>query len=158
MHSRSLSVCLLLFVGCGGEYAVAPVSGTVTFEGNPLAGASVTTQPISVGGNNPGPGSFATTDEQGRFELELVKPAMKGAIIGDHRVMISQPGGGKSSTQMNQGEDGEISWSDDPKAHLTGKADAKKWPARFTDGSLQLTVPPEGTSAANFDLSLKDAR
>ncbi|MCH8841119.1 MAG: hypothetical protein IH831_10720 [Planctomycetes bacterium] len=30
------------------------------------------------------------------------------------------------------------------------------WPNRYGDGSLRLTVPPEGTTEANFDLTLKE--
>ena len=157
MHPRSLIFILLVCVGCGDGLPVAPVSGNVTLDGKPLVGASVTTQPISVTGNNPGSGSFATTDEQGRFELELVKPAIKGAIIGEHRVMISQASTAHSSTVIQKTADGEEFSTDDPNAHRAG-AGSSKWPAQFTNGSLQLTVPPEGRSDANFDLTLKAGR
>src|SRR5688500_34311 len=98
----------LLFAGCGERLPVAPVSGMITFEGKPLAGASITTQPIAASSTNPGPGSFARTDDQGRFELELVKPARKGAIIGEHRVMISPAAGEKSRTQRQQSAEGDL--------------------------------------------------
>jgi hypothetical protein len=29
------------------------------------------------------------------------------------------------------------------------------WPARFTDGSLRLQVPPDGTDKADFNLTTK---
>ncbi|MEX2167958.1 MAG: hypothetical protein WD851_01490 [Pirellulales bacterium] len=155
MRPQSLSCILLLCAGCGDGLPVAPVSGTVTFEGKPLVGASITTQPIASGSDNPGSGSFGNTDEQGRFELELVQPAVKGAIIGEHRVMISQASKAQSSTIIQKTADGEEFRTDDPNAHRAG---ISKWPAEFTNGSLQLTVPPEGRSDANFDLTLKAGR
>src|SRR5687767_14997283 len=86
----SLALSLLLIAGCGEKPSVAPVSGIVTLNGAPLVGASITTQPIAAADSlNAGSGSFGTTDAEGRFELDLVKPAVKGAIIGEHRVMIS---------------------------------------------------------------------
>ena len=154
---RFFAGILLLSAGCGDGQLVAPVSGTVTLDGNPLAGATITTQPIAASGNNPGSGSFGTTDEQGRFELELVKPAVKGAIIGEHRVMISQASAKESSTVVVKGEDGVEFHTDDPNAHRAGVG-TSKWPTRFTDGSLHLTVPPEGKQDANFDLTLKTER
>lgn len=158
MHTRSLTCVLLFCIGCGEGLPVAPVSGTVTYQGQPLVGASITTQPIAAAGSdNPGPGSFATTDEQGHFELELVKPARKGAIIGQHRVMISQASANTSGTIVVKGEDGVEFHTDDPNAHRASAA-SSKWPARFTNGSLQLTVPPEGRDDANFDLTLKETR
>jgi hypothetical protein len=149
-----LTLSLLLCPGCGERLSVAPVSGTITFEGKPLAGASITTQPIAAGSTNPGPGSFGRTDEQGRFELELVKPAKKGAIIGEHRVMISPADGATPRTQRQQSAEGEFEvWVDDPRANRNAVGSA--WPARFTDGSLLLKVPPDGTNEANFDLTEK---
>jgi len=136
-----LAFGVLLCLGCGGEPSTARVAGTITLDGNPLVGASITTQPIAVGDSqNPGSGSFGKTDEQGRFDLELVKPAVKGAIIGEHRVMIS-PATKKSAVEPGK---------DDPRGHLAGAG--QNWPAQFTDGSLRLTVPPEGNANVRFDL------
>jgi hypothetical protein len=148
---------VVLCAGCGEGLPIAPVSGTITLDGNPLAGATITTQPIAVEGNVAGSGSFGTTDAEGRYELELVKPAVKGAIVGEHRVMISQKSDYKSGTVTAKLDDGTEFKTDDPNAHRAGLAAARKWPSRYTDGSLQLTVPPEGTSTANFDLT-KDGR
>ena len=149
---RFVGLSLILCAGCGDSLQVAPVSGTITFEGKPLAGATITTQPIATGSQNPGPGSFGQTDDQGHFELELVKPARKGAIIGDHRVMISNAGASGGS-EPQQSATGEQVWSDDPRGNR--QPSGQSWPARFTDGSLQLNVPPDGTDQANFDLEMK---
>ena len=64
---------------------MAPVAGRVTFNGKPLAGASVEFQPIGV---DPGPGSIAKTDKDGRFVLMQIPPFREGAVLGKHRVRI----------------------------------------------------------------------
>ncbi len=138
---------LILTAGCGDRLPVAPVSGRITFEGAPLVGATVTTQPIAVEGNDPGSGSFGKTDEEGRYELELVTPEMKGAIIGAHRVMITPSDG---TVQPDAEAEQEV-YSDDPNAHRQGIDPG--WPVRFSDGSLQLEVPAGGRDDANFDLT-----
>ena len=83
---------LVMLSGCGQGLPVAPASGVVLLDGAPLANVSIMTQPIATNSPNPGPGSFGRTDAEGRFELELVKPAVRGAIIGEHRVMITPVG------------------------------------------------------------------
>jgi hypothetical protein len=149
---RFLASSLLLFSGCGESLPVAAVSGTIKLDGKALAGANITTQPISSESQNPGPGSFGHTDDQGHFELELVKPARKGAIIGEHRVMISRGTGEMAGTQPQQAADGSGEyWTDDPRSNR--RPAVIGWPARYTDGSLHLTVPPEGIDNVNFDLS-----
>jgi hypothetical protein len=147
---------LLYCVGCSESLPVAPVSGTITFEGRPLAGAGITTQPIARDSPNPGAGSFGVTDEEGRYELELVKPARKGAIIGEHRVMIEKPARPAAKGPSNVSVEGDVQvWVDDPRSN-SNRAPAKDdWPHRFTDGSLRLTVPPDGTDSADFHLTNK---
>jgi hypothetical protein len=155
MMSHQLAVLsLLVCAGCGESLPVASVSGRITFEGRPLAGAGITTQPIARDTRNPGAGSFGLTDDQGRFELELVKPARKGAIIGEHRVMISKPAkpAANSPSKVSVESDVQV-WEDDPRANRAVAGD--NWPRRFTDGSLRLTVPPEGTDSADFHLTNK---
>jgi len=78
------SVVLLLCVtGCfqrGPE--LAPVVGTVTLDGEPLAGAQVEFKPMK---GNP---SYGTTDERGRYELKYTKDKT-GAVVGAHVVRIT---------------------------------------------------------------------
>jgi hypothetical protein len=129
------SVLMLLWVpavlaGCGQGLPVAPASGVVLLDGAPLANVSIMTQPIATNSPNPGPGSFGRTNAEGRFDLELVKPAMRGAIIGEHRVMIAPVGTAPVNT-----------------------AAADKWPTSFSDGSLRIQVPKEGTKELRVELS-----
>ena len=69
-----VSTVLPVISGCGSsDLELAEVSGVVTLDGQPVAGAVVNTQPIPASAvPSPGPGSFGRTDEQGRFTLELV--------------------------------------------------------------------------------------
>jgi hypothetical protein len=151
---RFVVLSLLCCAGCGERLPVAPVSGRITFEGRPLAGAGITTQPMARDSRNPGAGSFGLTDDQGRFELELVKPARKGAIIGEHRVMISKPARPAAESPSKVAVEGGLQvWEDDPRTNRA--VSGERWPHRFTDGSLRLTVPPEGTDSADFDLTNK---
>src|SRR5688500_15770406 len=93
-HVRGLAVAatgMLLAgaAGCGGggpKYV--KVSGVVTLNGKPYPRAVVVFQPIAADQSvNPGRGSSAYTDENGRFEL-TTDDGHHGAIVGKHRVRI----------------------------------------------------------------------
>jgi hypothetical protein len=70
--------------GCGGGDGprLAPVEGTVTLDGQPLAGASVVFQPEH------GRPSVGETDDAGRYKLDYTRDK-PGAMLGKHRVSIS---------------------------------------------------------------------
>jgi hypothetical protein len=140
---------LVALAGCGQGMPVAPASGVVLLDGTPLANASITTQPIATDSPNPGPGSFGRTDAEGRFQLELVNPAMRGAIIGEHRVLIRPNAAVPPAIAPQQAESGIKVFSDAP---LKDTA-ADKWPASFTDGSLRIQVPSEGTEELRVELT-----
>jgi len=124
---------LAVLAGCGQGLPVAPASGVVLLDGAPLANVSIMTQPIATNSPNPGPGSFGRTNAEGQFELELVKPAVRGAIIGEHRVMIAPVGEVKTAT-------------------------GDKWPTSFSDGSLRIQVPKEGTKELRVELSRRTSK
>ena len=140
---------LVVLAGCGQGLPVAPASGVVLLDGTPLANASITTQPIATDSPNPGPGSFGRTDAEGRFDLELVKPAIRGAIIGEHRVMIRPDDAVPAASAPQQTESGIKVFSDAPVKTTA----ADKWPASFTDGSLRIQVPSEGTKEIRVELT-----
>lgn len=75
-------LCALL-VGCGSNMKVAPVSGTVTLDGEPLANASVVFEPKA--GGRP---SFGVTDESGQYTLNY-NMHEGGAEVGECTVRIS---------------------------------------------------------------------
>jgi hypothetical protein len=75
---------VLLLNGCSsGDLKLGSVSGTVTLDDQPLAGAVVEFQPAT------GSPSEAVTDSSGKYTLKYTarKP---GALLGNHRVYISR--------------------------------------------------------------------
>ena len=76
-------VLLPCLTGCfrrGPE--LAPVTGTVTLDGEPLAGSQVEFKPMR---GNP---SYGTTDQLGRYELRYTKDKA-GGVVGSHVVRIT---------------------------------------------------------------------
>lgn len=82
--TRFIVTALIAWVGCGrqGPETIS-VHGTVTLDGNPVAGASVMFMPQSAG--RPATG---LTGEEGRFELTTFRER-DGAIPGQHRVTVT---------------------------------------------------------------------
>ncbi len=132
------TVAVLVVAGCGAEYDVAPVSGRVTLDGQPLAGASVSFQPIVEQGTDSlvGLGSYGKTDGDGRFHLTLIDTDAAGAAVGRHRVQISFTEG-------------------DPNSDSGGVIDHVPLRYRGVDTPLSFTVPEEGSEQANFELTTK---
>lgn len=129
LNLAALTACgLLSLAGCGpdGEGAV-PVSGRVTLDGEPLVNLQITFQPLATDESGFGPGSFARTDSDGRFEMRKVWPDAPGAIPGTHRVTMS----------FDQ---------DPPSKSLI-------LPEAYRRGTAEFVVPAEGTTEANFDLT-----
>lgn len=129
--------------GCSSEYPVAPVSGRITMDGQPLAGANVLFQPYHPTGNaqvqlegGRGMGSYAVTDDDGRFALKLLENDRTGAAVGHHRVQISIA-------------------IDDPADDAGPGAMANKVPERYwgPDTELTIEVPSAGSTEANFELT-----
>jgi hypothetical protein len=109
-RSTALGLLLVGLVGCGGSIKVAPVSGTITLNGKPLANATVTFQPIGSKENpNPGRGSFGVTDANGKYTLKY-DDGRSGAVVGKHRVaVVTNPPNAPSSFNNETGStDGEI--------------------------------------------------
>jgi hypothetical protein len=132
--------CIALVVGCGGksEFELAPVSGRVTLDGNPVPYTQVIFTPQSREGViNVGPGSIAFCNDDGTFELKTNR-GEDGAVVGKHVVHISSKGPVKPPV-------GDQDVGPPPK-------DA--FPARFNENSeLTFEVPADGTTAADFKLT-----
>jgi hypothetical protein len=78
---------LAVLPGCGSGQnlpEMGEVTGTITYDGNPLAGASVGFEP--QGGGGP---SSCTTDASGKYELMYTRD-VKGAVVGKHVVRIEK--------------------------------------------------------------------
>ncbi|TWU20680.1 hypothetical protein Pla52o_45670 [Novipirellula galeiformis] len=86
-------VCLLVlaqasfFLGCNSPASVdgvVPTKGTVNYQGQPVAGATVTFAP-----DGSGRASSGFTDENGHFEMTTLQPN-DGAMPGKYKVLISK--------------------------------------------------------------------
>jgi hypothetical protein len=120
----------LLLPGCGKSGPkVAPVSGRVTLDKKPLANADVVFSPTEPGPNNsPAPESLGRTDAEGRFSLKMVLDKRDGAVVGANKVRIS----------LIERREKVIN----------------RVPEVYNKNTtLTFTVPPEGSTEANFDLS-----
>src|SRR5262245_45292743 len=85
-------VLLAVLAGCSSGPAFAPVSGVVKLNGKPYGKAVVSFQPIGSADNpNPGRGSSAYTDENGRYVLKSDNK-FNGALVGKHLVRIMTRG------------------------------------------------------------------
>jgi hypothetical protein len=145
-----VGVVLAAAFGCGdGGPKTAEVSGVVTINGKPYGKAVVSFQPVGTKDNpNPGRGSSAYTDENGRFTLRT-EDGKSGAVVGKHRVRIMTKGNDV------QGYDPSVGSPDgDPNAPAAGKGKETdpilpEWNANSTK---EFEVPGGGTKDANFDI------
>lgn len=87
--AQSVSLCLLLVVGCSGESfpRTYPVSGVVTYDGKPVEKATVNLVPTTADGRS----ASGETDGDGKFTVTTYlspthSPA--GALPGDYLVTV----------------------------------------------------------------------
>ena len=88
---------LVAFAGCGSDLPpLAPLTGTITQNGEPYANGSLMFSPL--GGGRP---SVAKTNEQGEFEA-MYQLGVPGAIIGKHSVMFEAGGSDEPLTEEEE--------------------------------------------------------
>ena len=134
--------CTLLFlivlalgtiIGCGPK--TVRVSGKVTFDGEPAKDISVLFQAISRGNTSPEP-AVGMTNSKGEYSLALINSKKSGAFPGEYVVYISW---------VNP-EQGGVVEGVTPATPIPYKI-----PPRAFSGEMTFTVPPEGTTEANFE-------
>ena len=84
MRLVGLIVLLVAAAGCGGRRTPVPVSGTVTMDGKPVEGATVTFH--LLGDDKEGRLATGQTDRTGTFHLKTGNEA--GARPGEYKVVI----------------------------------------------------------------------
>ena len=144
MRHHCLFVGLLICaLGCSSS-KIVPVSGRVTLGDKPLSNATIIFQPLTDD-PNPGPGSQAKTDRDGRFTLQLLSGDKKGALTGKHRITI----------MAYEGDTDEI-----PSSGSDNKVFRKRIiPDEYNVNSkLTFDVPAGGTTEANFDLPAAETK
>ena len=129
---------LVCVVGCGepGTAPTVKVTGTVTYNGDPVEGASVAFIPES------GRPASGTTDASGKFTLTTFKSG-DGAVPGKHAVAITEP-----SEDTNT--EGEVDYSlpDEP---------AGRFPAKYTDPTTSgFTATVEEGGQTDFTFNMTD--
>lgn len=129
--------------GCGGgeeSVPTVPVSGVVTLDDKPLAGALVRFEPAGNQAKEGWTDSSGVTDAEGRYTLDASKGG-RGAVVGPHRVTIDLAPDPEAVDASTEGAPA-------PKARPK-----KLIPAKYNSQStLTFEVPAGGTDAANFDL------
>lgn len=124
---------VIVMVGCGPSRPVvktAPVSGTVLVDGKPVEGAQVNFLATDYAG-------VAKTDAAGKYQLE--------AQPGENSIYIV-----KFNTDDPNFDETMVVGSD------AGGGPKQLLPPKYSDSSqteLRFTVPDEGSTEANFDLS-----
>ena len=144
--------CALAIVvaGCSKTASVEGVvktSGVVTWQGAPVAGASVTFYPDGASGQ----AAAGTTDAQGKYELTTLN-ARDGAKPGTYKVMISKmeaSGPGATMTQEEQTKYLEQHGSPPP---TEVKNALPQQYAEVTTTPLSATVKDGDKNEFNFDL------
>jgi hypothetical protein len=134
---------LAAVVGCSGGPKYAPVSGVVMLDGKPYPKAVVSFQPVATEGNpNPGRGSSAYTDENGRFVL-MGDNDVDGAVVGKHLVRIMTRGNDVVGQSPEGGSPDETPL----------KREVDPIPPEWNALSKKhFDVPSGGTDQANFDI------
>jgi hypothetical protein len=84
----SLLSAVTVLAGCGSGPPYGEVEGTLTMDDKPLDGIRITFSPEPNAGSQ-GPGSYATTDGDGHYQLASLNPARAGALVGKHRVLLA---------------------------------------------------------------------
>lgn len=129
----TVAVGMICLTGCGpSRPATVAVEGTVTLDGNPVEGASVTFIP---GGD--GKIAMGTTDASGKFTLTTYEPG-DGAIVGTHKVTVRKTEGEEVESTAGDTEEG----GEDLMGADTGEA-AATWitPQKYSNpATTDLTV------------------
>lgn len=136
------------FLGCGAQGpSLAPVSGKVTMDGQPLSGVIVTFTPVDGGVSSSG-----LTDQAGVYQLSC--PLGSGALVGKHRVYVrSQPPGSAMSGEVPSEDD--PTYKPDPYASVAAKSFEEKIPARYNTKSELVREVKPGKNVIDLELTSK---
>jgi hypothetical protein len=119
---------------------VVPASGTITYNGSAVEGATVVLVPEASSG---GYAASGLTDADGRFELSTFAPDA-GAVPGKYKVSVTKIEAPASAAGPEGGHD--ESETPPPKDLL---------PAKYKDAAkseLTAEIPADGTDELTFDL------
>ncbi|QDV27763.1 carboxypeptidase-like regulatory domain-containing protein [Aureliella helgolandensis] len=140
---------LALFTGCGDGLGVSPVTGTISLDGKPIAGATITFQPIEGGTGMPAVGR---SDDSGTYTVTDMRAEEigSGAAAGEYKVgvMWYEPG----STDTIAAEGSSDSTADARKA----VGDKSLLPMAYQNANTSgLTASVKAGDPNIFDFDLK---
>lgn len=138
-----------LLGGCGGSAGpeLAPAQGTVTLNGQPLAGARVTFVSQQEGGSV----GVGTTDAEGHYEISFTAKRM-GAMVGPTLVRISKMVRDPSPRGRAEQEEVEVEAGDDAAGNEDGVPMIDLVPPQYNVRS-ELTIEVRADNGTyNFDL------
>lgn len=134
----ALGLLAAVSVGCGPSAPkLYPASGTVTFEGKPVEGASVMFVPQA------GPPSSGTTDASGKFTV--MTKGKPGAPLGTYKVTVAKQSGGGSEAAapvMPQSQGGEPSEEEKQKMMQKQREQMESQIAQMKAGSKATNLLP----------------
>ena len=161
MHRNQYVIGLLLILaflpGCGNRFPVTKVTGTITWNGEPVENAMVTFIPDSSSGTV----ATAQTDKSGKYVLKtyLGDQTAYGAFSGGYKVTIVK----RIQTNFsdlsieNLSPEEQDALSNQVTAALRGRSPSyeyivpKKYESQLTSG-LTADVPEKGKTVCDFDL------
>jgi hypothetical protein len=164
MNSMAIAfVALFVTFACGcsdKDYVTAPVSGTVTFEGEPVGKLRVSFNPAPVGENYAvGPYSRGTTDADGKFTL-TTRYDDDGAVVGKHTLALQYSDISETAMadlrdgMLDAQEAGDKAGFDDIKKKIVElKAKLKGRPVLKQRYTKVLDVPSAGHADLQIELS-----
>lgn len=150
MYRRVITIAVVgvfcaVVVGCGGGPDLGSVEGTVTYNGDPVEGATVTFKPEE------GPLATGTTDSGGKFTLTTA--GEEGAVLGKHAVYITKSAGGGGDAASMTPEDMK-KMQEEGKAPEAKSAIPQKYASPKTS---ELTAEVTTDASKNkFDFTLTD--
>jgi len=149
-----------VLAGCGGgELDVVPATGTVTLDGQPVEGATVTFVPQDADGRT----ATGTTDQSGKFVLQTAG-AGEGALPGKYKVTVSKVAvGAAAGTEATTEEQGmqqvmqQMQGARDPAAQLSKPLQEQdQLPARYKSADTSgLEAEVKAGEDNNFTFDLK---
>jgi hypothetical protein len=148
------------FIGCSDKgYQLAPVSGKITADGNPIANIRVVFAPRTQTGDAvTGPWSSGITNEQGEFTL-FTRYDEKGAVVGVNDVSFAYDDMDPDTYEdlldelagARNGED-KAEFERIKKAVAEAKVLLER-PAASEELTEEFEVTSGGSSEANFDIN-----
>jgi hypothetical protein len=162
----AVALFVLSVVGCSGNsFKTVPVSGTVTLDGEPVAGVEVVFFPKPTESSAVvGPFSTAITDGEGKFTL-VTRYGDPGAVVGAHRVTFAYGDIDKEAiadadlAEEEAKAEGEGLSAEEKAAARAARSQLgkrKAIPARYGEESdVSIEVPAGGMTNVDFPLTSK---